>query len=287
MKKIIAMLACVVLLCGPLAGCKEKAESVTVTVMSQNLRVESSSDGADNDVFLRSDRFWQLIEKYQPDVVGMQEYTDGWDYMMWDYLEESDYEIIFQYRAAGDREATPIMYNSAKVELISSEFFWLSDTPEEESPSWDDNNGKRCRIATECVFKEKETGIQFVHINTHFGLTNLSKENSGTLIHDRVQERYADMPVFVTGDFNTQEGTQPYENIIAGDLLFNAAELAEETGTVTGTYNGYKDNASRVIDFVFVTEKVQPEYYTVLTEKPDGGFVSDHYGLLTRHTVLR
>lgn len=286
MRRWVAVLACMALLCTGLAACKQD-ESFTLTVMAQNLRVESGTDGEENDILLRSNRFWSLIENYQPDVVGMQEYTSGWDYMLWDYLEESDYKIIFQYRAAGDQEATPIMYNSKKLELISSEFFWLSDTPEEESPSWDDNNGKRCRIATECVFKDKATGIRFVHINTHFGLTAVSQENAGQLIHDRVEERYADMPVFVTGDFNSQEGSQAYENITAGGLLFNSAYLAEETGTVCGTYTGYKDTSSKVIDFVFVTEKVQPEYYTVLTDKPDGGFVSDHYGLLTRHMVLR
>ena len=284
-KRIMAALAAA-LLCLPLSSCK-KAESVSVTVMSQNLRVESASDGADNDILLRSERFWGLIEKYQPDVVGMQEYTTGWDYMMWDYLEDSDYEIVFQYRAENDSEATPIMYNRNKVELVSSEFFWLSETPEVESPSWDDNQGRRCRIATECVFKEKETGIRFVHINTHFGLTATSQDGAGQLIHDRVQERWGDMPVFVTGDFNSREGSQAYDNITQDGLLSNSAYLAEETGTVCGTFTGYKDTPGAVIDFVFVTQKVQPQYYTVLTDKPDGKFVSDHFGLLTKNVVMR
>ena len=270
-----------------LCGCN-RAQETSITVMSQNLRVDSSSDGEDNDVLYRSDRLIWLLEQYRPDVVGMQEYTSNWDFMLTDFLEESDYQIVFEYRAHGDQEATPILYNAKKLELESTEFFWLSETPEQESPSWDDGEGRRCRIATECVFKEKSTGIRFVHINTHFGLTTLSQSGGGALIHQRVKEKYADMPVFVTGDFNCQEGSEGYRNITEDGLLTDSFLLAEEFGNICGTFNGFKDDGgSAVIDFIFVTEKVSPGYYSVLNEKPEGKFVSDHFAVLTRNTVSR
>ncbi|MBQ3085044.1 MAG: endonuclease/exonuclease/phosphatase family protein [Clostridia bacterium] len=267
---------------------KELPQEAALTVMTQNLRV-GADDGAENDIFLRCDRFTALLEQYKPDLIGLQEYTDEWDFMLLDYLEQSDYEVVFEYRASGDREATPIMYNAKKLELISHSFWWLSDTPEVESPSWDDGDGKRCRIVTECIFKERESGIEFVHINTHLGLTAFSQDESANLLRDRVAENYADKPVFVTADFNFTEGSQSYINLTADDLLTNSFYLATEFGNVCGTFNGFEERASydTVIDFVFVNGKVDTSYYGVLIEKPEGLFVSDHFAVLTKNTIRR
>lgn len=264
---------------------KEQAQEAALSVMTQNLRV-GANDGAENDIFLRCDRFTALVEQYKPDLIGLQEYTDEWDFMLMDYLEQSPYEIIFEYRASGDREATPIMYNADKLELISHKFFWLSDTPEVESPSWDDGDGKRCRIVTECVFKEKKSGVELVHINTHFGLTAYCQDESGSLLNRYIKENHADRPLFLTGDFNMTEGSQSYINLTADDLLTNSFYLATEYGDTGGTYNGFEEGShSTVIDFVFVSSKVDTSYYGVLTDKPEGLFVSDHFAVLTKNTV--
>lgn len=281
--KWIALLAALVLML-PMSSCGGPKEA-EITILSQNLRI--SADGGDNDVFLRVDRFAWLLNEYKPDVAGLQEYDTSWDALLYDYLEESNYGIVFQYR--GDHEATPIIYNKDRVELLEHTFYWLSDTPEVASSSWDDDGGKRNRIVTECIFKEKESGIKFVHINTHFGLTAYCQEMSGAQIHDRVAEKYADMPVFVTGDFNTGEGSQAYENIVADNVLTNSYYLAEEFGNVQGTFNNFKeaDQYTSVIDFVFVTDKVNPIYYSVLNDKPEGKFVSDHFGVLTKNIITK
>ena len=292
--RIMAILLVAISLLG---GCgeaptEEKGEAPQVqeaplTVMTQNLRI-GADDGAENDIFLRCDRFIALLNQYQPDLIGLQEYTDEWDFMLADYMEQSPYEIIFEYRASGDREATPIMYNAEKLELISHKFWWLSATPEVESPSWDDDDGRRCRIVTECVFKEKASGIEFVHINTHFGLTAQSQDESGSLLNRYIKEHYADQPLFLTGDFNMTEQTLSYDNLTAGGLLTNSFYLATEFGETCGTFNGFEEgNYNTVIDFIFVTSKVDTSYYSVLTDKPEGLFVSDHFAVLTKNTIRR
>lgn len=256
-------------------------------MLSQNLRLDTSVDGVDNDIFLRSDRFLWLLEKYKPDIAGLQEFTPTWDAMIYEWLEEHNYGIVLKYRGS-DQEGTPIIYNKDKLTLESEAFFWLSDTPEVASPSWNDGDGKRNRIVTECVFKDKKSGIRFVHLNTHFGLTTYCQNNSGTLLNNYVKENYADMPVFLTGDFNTAEGSRAYENLTADDLLINSYYLAQEFGNVTGTFNNFEEgDFGPVVDFVFVTEQVTPVYYSVLNDKPDGYFVSDHYGVLTKHVITK
>ena len=276
----------IAVLCLPLNSCGGPKE-MEITVLSQNLRIDSRGDGADNDIFLRADRFLWLLEEYKPDIAGLQEYTPSWDFMLYDWLEEHNYGLVLKYRGS-DTEGTPIIYNKDKLTLESEKFFWLSDTPDVPSPSWDDDNGKRNRIVTECVFKDKESGIRFVHLNTHFGLTAYCQDNSGTLLNEYIQKNYADMPLFLTGDFNTTEGSQAYDNLTANDLLINSYYLAEEFGNVNGTFNGFEeDRFGSVIDFVFVTNKVTPVYYSVLNDKPGGYFVSDHFGVLTKHIIKK
>ncbi|MBQ6823466.1 MAG: endonuclease/exonuclease/phosphatase family protein [Clostridia bacterium] len=284
MKRIFSILLIAVLLLS-LSGCKKGPDEFTLTLLSQNLRV--SADGGDNDVFLRVDRFIWLMEKYHPDLVGMQEYDPSWDALLCDFIESTDYEIIFQYRGS-DQEGTPIMYDSSKLKLVSHKFFWLSDTPDVPSPSWDDNNGTRNRIVTECVFEEKESGIRFAHLNTHFGLTAYCQDESGALINRYVKEHYSDLPVFVTGDFNTTEGSQAYDNIVADDVLINAFYMAEEFGDTGGTFNGFKENQTgSTIDFTFINKHVNTVYYGVLYDKPEGKFVSDHFGVLTKSVLSK
>ena len=282
MKNFFALLLMLALLLST-GGCNRPQE-MELTMLSQNLRI--AADGGDNDVFLRVDRFAWLLEKYRPDVAGLQEYDPSWDVLLEEYLAELNYGIVFKYR--GDHEATPIIYNKDKLELVSENFFWLSETPEVESPSWDDANGTRNRIVTECVFKDKETGIKFAHLNTHFGLTAYCQDESGSLINRYVKEHYTDMAVFVTGDFNTTENSQAYDNIVADEVLINAYYLAEEFGDVGGTFNGFNEGQTgSTIDFTFINHKVNTVYYSVLYDQPEGKFVSDHFGVLTKNIISR
>lgn len=292
--KIIAVLM-ILVLTFPLGGCG-KPDEFEVSVLSQNLRI-TASDGAENEVMLRSDRFLGLVDKYQPDLMGLQEFDPSWDFFLFSELGDRGYGLLFEYRGPGSFEATPIAYKKDKFELLEEKYFWLSDTPEEASPSWDDGNGKRCRIATECIFKEKKSGITFAHINTHFGLTDTAEINSSLLLHNWVKENYAEMPVILTGDFNMREGGAGYPILMTGDtagqgeeLFLNSRHAALEKGMDCGTSNGFREKESfdqytSIIDFVFVTKQIQPTYYSVLTDKPEGYFVSDHFGVLTKHIV--
>ncbi len=277
----------------PVGGCGGPKE-FEISVLSQNLRTDAGADGEENELFVRHERVLWLIDEYQPDLMGLQEFTPNWDFFLYSALEDRGYGMVYQYRSQKSQEATPIVYKKDRLELLEEKYFWLSDTPEKSSPSWDDGNGKRCRIVTECIFKEKKTGIQFVHLNTHYGLTDTAEINSSMLLHSWIEEKYADMPVILTGDFNMHEEGPGYPYLMTGDaagegepLLLNSRHAALEKGNDCGTANGFKDQDSytSIIDFVFVTKQIQPTYYSVLTDKPDGLFVSDHFGVFTRHTV--
>ncbi len=76
------------------------------------------------------------------------------------------------------------------------------------------------------------------------------------------------------------------------ELFVNSRHAALKKGNDYGTYNGFRvkdsfDQYTSIIDFVFVTKQIQTAYYSVLTEKPDGYFVSDHFGVFTKQIVKK
>ena len=279
MKKYFILLSAAVLLLCSCSCAKKEAE---ITIITQNVR--QSGDSSDPDVLYRSEGLIALIEKYQPDVMGVQEYTPGWHLMMESFYEEGPYEIAMQYRSTSDQEATGIIYNAQRLERLYEEYFWLSDTPQEESKSWDDICA---RIVTRCDFKDKKTGVKFTHLNTHYGLTSISQENAGTQLHGYIKEKLAGRAVFLTGDMNCDVGSFGYINTTAEDLLVDSFLLAEEFGETCGTFNGFTGQAgTSVIDYVFVTpEKIMPSYYSVLTDQPDGVIISDHFAVMAKCKV--
>ncbi|MBQ7095898.1 MAG: endonuclease/exonuclease/phosphatase family protein [Clostridia bacterium] len=281
MKKYFILLSAAVLLLCSCSCAKKEAE---ITIITQNVR--QSGDSSDPDVLYRSEGLIALIEKYQPDVMGVQEYTPGWHLMMEPFYEESSYEIAMQYRSSASQEATGIIYNADRLELLYEEYFWLSDTPHEESKSWDD---EFARIVTRCDFKDKKTGVNFTHLNTHYGLTFKSQENAGAQIYRYIKENLMGKAVFLTGDINCDVGSGGYINTTAEDLLVDSFLLADSFGETTGTFNGFTGEAgSAVIDYVFLTpEKILPSYYSVLTDQPDGVIISDHFAVMAKCTVKK
>lgn len=275
---LLFLMAMILLVVG--SGCAPKGAELTV--MTQNVRHSNSSE--DVDVLYRSEGLIALIEKYQPDVMGVQEYTPGWHLMMESFFEDSPYEIAMQYRSSADQEATGIIYNTDRLELLYEEYFWLSDTPKESSVSWDD---QFARIVTRCDFKDKKSGVEFTHLNTHYGLTPTSQENSGSLIYRYIKENLKGKAVFLTGDINCDVGSFGYINTTAEDLLVDSFLLADSFGETCGTFNGFTGQAgTAVVDYIFITpERIVPSYYSVLTDQPDGVIISDHFAVMAKCTI--
>ncbi|MBQ7034771.1 MAG: hypothetical protein IJN34_03440 [Clostridia bacterium] len=107
-------------------------------ILCQNLRFNSQDEwGTDNFIGIRRYRFQALMEKYDPDVVGLQECDKTWiEYLQQDYGRE--YTMFYQYRGSptGSDEASPVMWKTDKYKMVDSGYFWLSDTPDVSSASF-------------------------------------------------------------------------------------------------------------------------------------------------------
>lgn len=242
----------------------------TTRIMSFNLRCTGSGD---ESRAARAPYAAELINEYAPDSFGVQEANLAWIVQLCSRLPDYTYVGAGRFDGMLAGELSAVFYNKNVLKLVDSGTFWLSSTPEKPSRGWD---AQLRRVCTWAVLENKETGEQYAHLNTHFDhIGFIARLKSAELIKQKAAE--FDIPVVVTGDFNFKEGSYVY-NKMTDSLLSDSKFLAEDSMDSI-TYHDYDPSSplSKIIDFIFVNEKADPVTYRVITDKPDGYFVSDHY----------
>lgn len=215
--------------------------------------------------------------------MGFQEVTPTWRLMLEGYFSD-EYEYAYQERSPGG-ECTPIFWKKDKFELMESDHFWLSETPEVSSKGW---GAEHYRVVTWVRLKLKSTGKEFLYFNTHYDFKNEIHINSSKLILSRAKAAgaFSKYAMILTGDFNMNAWKGGYNALVeSGDLSDTNYDLDNIS---TPTTNGYNESTGgSIIDFCFYSPaKAVPVKYQVLNEEIDGGYVSDHRGLYTEIALL-
>ncbi|MBQ8893151.1 MAG: endonuclease/exonuclease/phosphatase family protein [Clostridia bacterium] len=243
-------------------------------VVSYNIRCANDPNG--NSIEERAPRLEEVINKYDPDLIGFQEFTTPWE-MPVDFAFAEEYEYVYKYRAESNLEATPVLFKRSKFKLLDSGTYWLSETPEKESKGW---GADHYRIVTWVKLEVRQTGKVLYFCSTHFDFTDDPQVNSANLIIDRVKGEYKNAPTIVVGDFNMTKQSKGYAAMTA---YFTDANVKNDPAK---TYTGYGE-AKSLIDFIFVTGKhIKPVDYKVMDDKPDGNFASDHFGVYSEVIIL-
>lgn len=238
-------------------------------IISFNIRCCDDKDG--NSIKERAPRLAEVTEKYDADIIALQEHTVPWEEEIAKFYPE--YEIYNKYRSVSELESAPILWKRDKFELLGKGYFWLSDTPEVESRGWDElyNCWRMCQYV---ILKHKESGKIFTHMNTHYGFGDNGQIKSSRLIHEYAMN-ISDNPTFITGDFNMNPISLGYEEMVKHFTDVNAA-TANDRRT---TYHGYGKVNDAHIDFCFINEKIKPLSFKLIDETVEGKFPSDHYGI--------
>ena len=256
---------------------------MNLKILCQNLRQAGGKKerGTDNEASVRRYRFQWLGNKYDLDIVCMQEVNDLWKEMLRDDFRE-EYDMYYLYRGSlkGSNEAEPVMWKKEKYEKLEEGSFWLSETPDVPgSTSWQ----TACpRICTWGIFKHKASGKVFAFVNTHLDHRSLkAKENGIKLILDNLS-RFKNMPIILTGDFNSRPQSNVYQ--ATAKRLSDARHIAEKViPGPNGTFHGYKFDpaAWRVkfpIDYIFVDKAtVKVKTFQVINDYKNGKSSSDHF----------
>lgn len=230
----------------------------------------------------------KLLQEYDFDIFGAQEPYLGQLNDMMKYLP--DYAYLGKDITGGTevlrRHYVPIFYKKEKFDVLRNGMFWLSETPNvANSKGWD---AYSVRVCVWAQFKEKETGKEFYHFNVHFDhIGTTARQESAKLIVEKIKEIAGDQPVFLTGDFNSNQKSVPYNTIVtSGSVVDSYSRSEEKVNANWPTYNGYKyistppANANR-IDHVFVTTKgTKVQSWQLINTDYSQKYPSDHYPIL-------
>lgn len=251
----------------------EAKEENTMRIMSFNIRCTNvGSDSWEDRIGIVS----QTMLESEADSIGVQEATPEW----MDALEETvgdKYAYVGVGRDDGDDEGeySAVFYLKDKYTVVDSGTFWLSETPDVPSRGWD----AACnRVCTWVHLENKETGEQYVHMNSHFDHVGISaRKNSVDMIIERAKQ-FTDIPVVFTADMNVVEGSDNYNQFVNSDYFVDTKYRAPDSMSYC-TYHDTKPQLHKgdVIDYVMINDGFEALTYKVVTEGIDGRFVSDHY----------
>ncbi len=296
---------------------EQAMEDYKIKVIQFNVQTENGNSAP---FAIRSEMYRQLVDELQPDVVGMQEVTVTWRKWLDTYVFNESYASVGEPRttdASQGLEANPIYYRKDKFDLVESGTFWLSDTPDVVGSMYEDSNYPR--ICTWAVLRDKQTGFEFVHLNTHLDHNGDHKDTGndrrkrqiGVII--KFAQRFDnDMPMFLTGDLNnrrtTSEGkTYALIKMIQGKTMYTDANgnqysialsdarlKAPGADTVNiATMTKYYDESNSAynpsnepIDYIFFNQEslTALSYQTFLISR-NGMWISDHLPLYATFTV--
>jgi endonuclease/exonuclease/phosphatase family metal-dependent hydrolase len=255
-------------------SCSNSPEKINI--MTYNIRLDTEADGInmwDN----RKEGVLSIIKEESVDILGIQEGLPS----QIDYLskELDGYSMIGEGRDGGNNgEYSAIYYRNKKMNLIQTETFWLSETPEMPSIGWD---AAINRIVTLGIFKIKKSKKELIVYNTHFDhIGKIAREKSVGVILNHIKENdFQNRPLIVMGDFNLSPEDLPIE--LLSKELNDSFKLFPVKNPV-GTFNGFDLDCKLLdrIDYIF-TKNIKITNYKHLNKKLSSGlWPSDHLPIL-------
>ncbi len=253
-----------------------------LTVMTYNVDIKGTGKSSPES---RTPLVVEKILTYMPDSFGLEEADEGWvKRLSAELAEKYAYVGVGRDRDLGG-EASPVFYLKDKYELLNSGTFWLSKTPEKPSKGWD---AMFNRVCTYAVLKDKETGFTYAHFNAHFDhLGVIARQESISVITQKIAEIAPSMPVILSGDLNDDEDSEMYNKAIESGLKDTKylAETADSGKTYHGNLGGSSEGSP--IDYIFTNGFVQSvSSYKIDREKINGMYTSDHHPVIVKLTMF-
>jgi endonuclease/exonuclease/phosphatase family metal-dependent hydrolase len=261
-----------------------------LAVMTFNIRMNTPADGP-NAWPLRRDMAASTILFHKAALVGLQE-------ALRDQIADLEARLPgYGWVGAGrddgkdGGEFNALFFDQARLRLLESDTFWLSETPRVPgSRGWD----AACnRVVTWAKLQDRATGRAFHAFNTHFDhMGQTARRESARLLRREIARIAGRGPAVVTGDFNGTADGEPYRILIAdgepGPGLRDArAVSALPPYGGTRSFNGFKAalGPASIIDHIFVAGPVAVTRVGIIADKWDGRFVSDHEPVLAEIVI--
>ena len=256
------------------------ADPALLKVMSYNLRYASQTPP--NSWPERRPIMAKLLKAEAPDLMGTQEGVASQLADLGKDLDGYAWLGVGRDDGASKGEFMAIFYKRDRLQPLSTNHFWLSDTPEVPgSATWGNSNR---RFVTYVKFKDLRTGKEFYHWNTHFDHEiQAAREKSSQLIKTRVAALKTDLPILLTGDFNALASNKAYTILTEDGFFKDTWTLArEKAGEEYATFNSFKElqKDGKRIDWILSRGSIEVLKTEIITFSENGQFPSDHLPLV-------
>lgn len=176
-------------------------------LMTFNVRGSHHRDG-ENAWVNRAALNAATIKRLAPALIGFQELQDGNLRAYETELPGYDYALGPRYENRRPHAYNAIFWDSSRLELVRSGGFWLSETPEVFSGSWDT---RQVRSLNWALLRLLPDGAGFLHLNTHLDhVSGPARREGAELILRWLERAGIEVPVALTGDFNCEPGSDTY-----------------------------------------------------------------------------
>jgi endonuclease/exonuclease/phosphatase family metal-dependent hydrolase len=289
-----------------------------IRAMSFNVLVSGTSTERTTELYgsltytERMDASIEMLLDLLPDVCGLSECRlVQYKYMTAKKKFTEVYGVIGSDEVSGTgEEGIYIAYRKERLELVRSEVRWLSPTPDvqgslfpEAEEAMEQHPGESrfySRKAVYALFRDKETGTEFVFCSTHLAYNAcdtatgavLRKKQAAVLI-EQLNKLFPDMPYVIVGDMNCAPNSAPYNVYMEScvDARYTAAVTAPAE---RGTFHKFAKNPSAtILDHIFIRSDSAycSKYDIVTTEYPTKKksktiLPSDHYAIYADVTIL-
>jgi endonuclease/exonuclease/phosphatase family metal-dependent hydrolase len=255
-------------------------KTTQLAIMSFNVRYNTPKDSI-NAWQYRKEKVAEVVASNNIDIAGLQE---PWFDQITD-LEKllPEYAWIGWSRDDGKikGEFTPVFYLKDKFDVLDKGVFWLSSTPEiPGSIGWDE---RLPRTVIWIRFKEKLTGKEFCFFNTHLG-GNTARTEGAKLLKTKIDEIAGNLPVIVTGDFNSKPESEPIQTMLSKNCRvvledgFNKA-LKKNDEIYTDYWFDSENKDLKRIDYIFVSQPVKVLYHEIINKRMGRYYPSDHLAI--------
>lgn len=262
-----------------------------LNIMSFNIRYPNPDDGF-NYWPKRKELAASMIRFHEADIIGLQEaqrnQLDDLTAMLPGYQWFGVCRTDGSTTPDPDNEFSAIFYRTDRFERLEGHTFWLSPTPETVgSKGWD---AALPRIVTWAKFRDLKTNRTFYHFNTHFDHRGENARiESAKLLVAKIAEIAGSAPVVITGDFNSNETTEPYQILtnrhhpsgLVDALTISQTPHHGPMGTTTNNFL-FPGVPGQRIDFIFIKNQVKVLKHANLSDSWSGRLPSDHLPVIAK-----
>ncbi|MGI9541748.1 MAG: endonuclease/exonuclease/phosphatase family protein [Cyclobacteriaceae bacterium] len=245
--------------------------------MTYNIRYDNPDDG-EHAWPQRKEWLSQWLLEEKVDILGIQEGLKHQVAYLEEELDQFDSYGVGRDDGKAKGEFCTIFYRSKRFEPLKQSTFWLSETPGSVSTGWD---AALPRIASWLILKDKESGHEFLVVNTHFDHRGeQARRESAKLLLQKIPVIADGRQVVVMGDFNASPSTDAYRSLTNANFVLQDAQ--DESLRSLGpdrTFSGFKVSESPTgdrIDHIFVSQQIEVRTHTIFDNHRDGKYPSDH-----------